>query len=285
MSAAEGPLGIIAGGGGLPLAIAKAASARGRPVFIAGIEGMADPAVEAFPHARFHLGKLGRLFGLLRDQGCRDVVIAGRADRPEISALRLDGTGLRSLPRILSILVGGDDTVLGGVVAFIEEQGFRVVGVGEVAPQLVAARGLIGRRRPSAREEADIATGLDALAKLGPLDMGQALVVLSGRIIAVEAAEGTDAMITRVGEVRKTGRITAKTPSGVLVKGPKPQQDLRVDMPVIGRGTIDRAAQAGLAGIAVVSGGVLLLDASELAQAADAASLFLTGVERTRHGC
>ncbi|MCB1492299.1 MAG: UDP-2,3-diacylglucosamine diphosphatase LpxI [Rhodobiaceae bacterium] len=271
------PLGIIAGGGILPLEIADTVARTGRKVFIAGIEGTADAGIAQWPHATFHLGALGSLFDMLRKAGCVDLVIAGRADRPDIASLRLDGKAIRSLPRILSMMIGGDDTVLSGVIRFIEDHGFRVVGAHEAAPSLVCGEALVGRRSLSKAEKADIETGFEALRRIGPLDIGQAVAVIGRRIVAVEAAEGTDAMIRRVGELRRTGRITGKAKTGVLVKAPKPHQDLRVDMPTIGPDTVDLAAEAGLAGIGVAASGVLIAQRAETESRIRQHGLFLAG--------
>lgn len=271
------PLGIIAGGGMLPFEIAAAARASGRAVFIAGIEGFVSDAVEDWPHGIFHLGTLSALFSMLKDAGCVDLVIAGRAERPKISSLRLDGKALRSLPRILSILAGGDDSVLTGLIRFIEEHGFRVVGVQDVAPGLIIGAEKIGRRRPGKSDEVDLGIGFAALRKMGPLDIGQAVVVINRRIVAVEAAEGTDATVGRIAALREAGRIQSKPGVGVMVKAPKPGQDLRIDLPTIGPETIDAVKAAGLAGLGIAAGGVLAAERREMEARIVKHGLFLVG--------
>jgi UDP-2,3-diacylglucosamine hydrolase len=153
-----------------------------------------------------------------------------------------------------------------------------VRGAHEIAPELVAAEGVLGRHRPGKRDHADIALAMKVAYRLGELDVGQGAVVSRGYVLAVEAAEGTDRMLARCGELRQWGRARSGRRMGVLVKRPRPGQEIRLDMPAIGPATIDRAAEAGLAGIGVMAGKVLLVDRSKLIEQADAAGLFVIGV-------
>jgi DUF1009 family protein len=274
-AAEEGPLAVIAGGGLLPVTLAEAAMAQGRAVHILGIRGEADPKIARFPHTWLKWGEVGKLFSTLEDHGCRDLVIIGAVTRPDLANVRFDFGAIRNLPFLLSLGVGGDDHVLSSVVRFLEGKGYRVYGAGEVAPELLAGEGPLGAKAPSQEDLADIATGFRVVAALGRLDVGQAAVVVRGRVLAVEAAEGTDAMIARCAELRKGGR--RRGPTGVLVKAPKPGQEERVDLPTIGPDTVERAAEAGLAGIAVTAGRVLIADRAATLGAADAHGLFLFG--------
>jgi DUF1009 family protein len=165
--------------------------------------------------------------------------------------------------------------VLSSVVRFLEGKGYRVYGAGEVAPELLAAEGNLGAKAPSPDDRADIETGFRVVSALGRLDVGQAAVVVKGRVLAVEAAEGTDAMLVRCAELRKGGRRRGL--AGVLVKAPKPGQEERVDLPTIGPDTVEMAAQAGLAGIAVAAGRVLIADRDATIAAAGQHGLFLVG--------
>jgi DUF1009 family protein len=269
-------LGIIAGGGGVPLAVASAAEAAGRPVVLLGIRGEADAAIERHRHHWLRWGEIGRLFDLLAREKVGDVVVCGAVNRPDFTAIRVDLGAILSLPKILSFMVGGDDTVLKNVVRFLEDRGYRVVGAHEIAPELVGGADLSGRIQPNADEEANIAVGIEASLTLGRLDIGQAVVAIGGRVVAVEGIEGTDELIGRVVDLRKRGRIKAATRSGVLVKAAKPQQDLRVDMPTIGPRTVEAVARAGLAGIAIEAGRVMIVDRAAAIETADATRLFLT---------
>ena len=276
---ARGPLGIIAGGGRLPLVVAESAKRDGRGVFVLAVKGYADPAVEAYPHAWIGIGQIGRCLSLLRGNGVRDVVLIGAIQKPDLMSIRFDWAVLGIIPRLLRVWRGGDDHVLSGVLDFLQDQGFNPVGAHEVAPELLMPAGLLTQSiRPNAAAEADIALGQRCLAALSPFDVGQALVVHDGRVLAVEAAEGTDQMLKRIADLRETGALPLKGRAGVLVKAPKEGQDLRVDMPTIGVNTVENANSAGLSGIAVASGRALLADPQTVVTAAEDAGLFLTGV-------
>jgi UDP-2,3-diacylglucosamine hydrolase len=271
-------LGIVAGGGALPIAVAEAAIAQGRTVFIAAFDGAADLAVTRYPHEWVRWGQVGKMLGLLKARGCRDLVIVGGIRRPNLWRARPDLGLLRNLPLIIGIATGGggDDKVLSGVVRFFEGHGFTVIGAHEIAPGLLAPKGAFGSPRPGDGDWADIALGFKVTRALGTLDVGQAAVVAHGYVLAVEAAEGTDAMLRRCRDLRQWGFSGA---SGVLVKRPKPGQEMRVDVPAIGPRTVQLAADAGLAGIAVAHGRVLLVDADELIAEAERRNLFIVGVD------
>jgi hypothetical protein len=276
---AEGPLAIIAGGGSLPLAVADAAIRRGRRAVIFAVRGWADPAaVERYPHHWIALVQAGRFQRLAHSEGCRDVVFIGAARRPPFRSLRIDLGTLRLLPAILRSYRGGDNHLLSGVAQGFEDHGFRIVGAHEVAPEILMPEGRIGSRGPAQRDLADIARGLDLLRAIGPFDVGQAAVVADNQVLAVEAAEGTDAMLARIVEQRALGRIPTPKGVGVLVKAPKPGQDRRFDLPAIGPRTVTEAARAGLAGIAVVAGSAIVAEPMEVAAAADKANVFVTGI-------
>jgi DUF1009 family protein len=277
-----GPLAIIAGGGALPITLAEAALAQGRPVHILGIRGEAEEKIARFPHTWLKWGEVGKLFATLEDHGCRDLVIIGAVTRPDLANVRFDFGAIRNLPFLLSLGVGGDDHVLSSVVRFLEAKGYRVYGAGEVAPELLAGEGQLGAKAPSQEDRADIDTGFRVVTALGRLDIGQAAVVVKGRVLAVEAAEGTDAMIARCAALRKGSGGRRRGLAGVLVKAPKPEQEERVDLPTIGPDTVERAARAGLAGIAVAAGRVLIADRAATLAAADAHGLFLFGQKLAR---
>ena len=250
----DGPLAIICGGGSLPYAVAEAVVGRGRGVVLFAIRGFADAsAVARYPHHWFALGQAGRFRRLARAAGCHDVVFIGSLVRPPISKVRLDWLTLMILPQILRSYRGGDDHLLSGLARIFEQLGFHLVAPQELAPEILAREGTLGRIDPSARDAADIARGLSLIASIGAFDVGQAVVVADNRVLAVEAAEGTDGMLDRVTTLRREGRIGVPDGVGVLIKAPKPNQDRRFDLPSIGPRTIEGVARAGLAGFAVVA--------------------------------
>ncbi len=267
-------LGILAGGGILPGRVAAAAQAAGRAVFVVGLDGYAEPPVIApYPHALARLGAAGRILALLRDNGVRDLVLIGPVRRPSILDLRPDAEGARLLARIGRAAFGGDDGLLAAIHRVLAEEGFRVVGAHEILTEAVGARGLLGRVPPDAQAQADIERGRGVLRALGAADVGQACVVQQGIVLAVEAVEGTDAMLARAAALARPG------PGGVLVKLVKPGQDRRTDLPTIGPETIRAAAAAGLRGVAFEAGGTILAEREAAIHAANRAGLFLLGTD------
>jgi DUF1009 family protein len=266
-------LGVIAGGGMLPVRVAAAAHAQGRRVFIVGLEGAADPALlRPFPHAFARIGAGGRIVALLREAGVSELVLAGPVKRPGLLELRPDAEGLMLLGRIgRAAFAGGDDGLLRAVGRVLEEEGFKLVGAHDVLRGGTAPEGTWTKLAPDAGHEADILRGVQVARALGRMDVGQAVVVQQGLVLGVEAIEGTDALIARVGALRRDG------PGGVLVKLLKPGQDFRMDMPMVGADTVKGATASGLAGIAVQAGQTLVSDLRAMIEAADAAGLFIVG--------
>lgn len=272
-------LAVVAGRGEYPLRVVEAALAQGAEVYVAALAGAADPSdYAAYDVGEYRLGQLGRFLDEIKRRGIGDIVMIGGLPRPSFGALAPELSTLKYLPHFARAFQGGDDHLLRGVVSFFEGQGLRVLGPADLAPDLVAPAGALGRHRPTAGARAAIATGFELLAALSPFDIGQAAIVADHRIVAVEAAEGTDAMIERIGALVEAGRLKLGKGDGVLVKAPKLGQDLRVDMPAIGPDTLTRAAAAGLAGIAVKAGSVLVGDRARLASLADASGLFVEGI-------
>lgn len=278
-SSSQEKIGIIAGGGGLPLSVARSAHEAGSPVHIIGIEGEADSSISEFPHSWMKWGEIGKLFQVLKAQEVKQIVIIGSVTRPDLSQVRMDFGAIKNLPFILSLMVGGDNSLLSGIVKFFEDKGFRVRGANEVAPDLVCPQGALGKLRPSKQDEADIQTALKVVTTLGPLDVGQGAVAARGHVIAVEAAEGTDAMLERCASLRQWGNSRWGGSTGVLVKCPKPTQEIRIDMPAVGPRTVELAVGAGLSGIALSTGNVLLAEKAKLIADADAAGLFVIGID------
>lgn len=270
-------LGIIAGGGELPIAIAQCASETGRAVFVAAFRGIADEAVMQFPHAWVSLGETGRTLAFFREHGCGDVLLAGKVSRPKWSEIRFDAKTLMKLPKIMAAAGKGDDALLRYFVEIIEDEGFRVVSAREAAPALVASAGVYGRIEPSERDKSDVELAAQVVRALGVFDVGQAAAVCEGLVLAVEAAEGTDAMIARVGTLSENLRGTPGKRRGVLVKARKPAQDGKTDLPVIGSHTLENAAAVGLAGIAIEAGSALVLNRKAMVETADRLGLFLYG--------
>ena len=275
----DSPLAVICGGGTLPFAVAEAVTRRGRRVVLFAIRGWADPQrVAAYPHHWAAFGQFGWFCRVAHREGCREVVFIGSMVRPAIWHIRPDFKTLRLLPRVLRIFRGGDDHLLKGVAGIFEEHGFRLVGAHQIAPEILMPEGPLGRELPQASDHADIATGMALLDVISPFDVGQAVVVADGRVLATEAAEGTDHVLARVAELRLSGRIALEPRRGVLIKAAKRGQDRRFDLPSIGPRTVEGAARAGLAGIAVRAGSTIVAEAERLREIADRERLFVIGV-------
>jgi len=271
------PLAILCGAGAFPLAVAGEARRAGREPFLVGVVGATDSAIEAYPHVWVRMGEVGKLFAALKARAIAEMVIIGAMARPEFSDLRLDWGAVKRAAELAQLFRRGDNGLLAGLAAIFEREGVRVVGAHEIAPRLLAPVGPIGARAVSAQDETDIAFGARLLEALSSFDVGQGAVVTAGRVLAIEAAEGTDAMLGRVAEVRASGRLRISGPAGVLVKAPKRGQDLRLDMPAIGPKTIAAAGKAGLRGVAVAAGHVLVLERECCVREADVAGLFVAG--------
>lgn len=270
-------LGIIAGGGDLPFQVAKACERQGRPYFILALEGFASPQLldENRPGTVVRMGAAGKSFDLLHQNGVTEVLMVGPVRRPSFSDLRPDWRAAKFFARV-GLRALGDDGLLRGVIKEIEAEGFRVVGVNDIlGEEILAPAGVMGRHQPDEQGWSDIARGMDVAIGLGALDVGQGCVVQQGIVLAVEAVEGTDAMLARCGPLRRDGA------GGVLVKACKPQQEERADLPTVGVLTVEAAHAAGLRGIAVSAGSALMVHRAQTIARADELGLFLVGLPET----
>jgi len=258
----QGPIALLCAGGALPFAVADAMRQAGREPLIVGMSGIADPGLDRLGARWLALGQLGKLFALLRRERCAGVVLIGAMQRPSLRSMRIDAVGWSYL------------------FDFLEDQGFPVLGAGEVAPELLAPEGRLGKAAPAPAMLEAATRGFACLDAISPFDVGQALICVGERIVAIEGAEGTDGLIERAGDLVRIGRLKGR--EALLLKGTKIGQSLKVDLPTIGPRTIERAAEAGLAGIVVEAGRVLVIEVEAVAAAADAAGLFLVGVKRDR---
>ncbi|MFN3514362.1 MAG: UDP-2,3-diacylglucosamine diphosphatase [Phenylobacterium sp.] len=272
-------LGLIAGGGNLPVEIAEHCEQAGRPFFIVRLKGFAGPEIARYPGADIGIAELGKCFKALKRAGCRAVTLVGNVERPDFAALKPDLRGLMALPAALAAARKGDDALLRVLVGEFEKEGFAVEGAHEVMGDLTLPGGPLGRVSPTPEQMADIQRALTVAREIGRLDVGQGAVVCDGLVLAVEAQEGTDAMLARVAHLSASLRGSPEAPRGVLAKAPKPIQETRIDLPTIGLNTIQRAAQAGLAGVAGEAGRLLVLDREAVIELADELGLFVYGVE------
>jgi DUF1009 family protein len=273
-------LGLIAGGGGLPLALAEHCRTTGRPLHVIRLRGFAGPELEPYPGDTAGIAEIGRIVRLAREAGCDALCFAGVVRRPDFVALKPDLKGLAWLPGAAMAAGQGDEALLRFLMQGFEREGFAIEGAHEVMGELVLPVGPLGRRAPKPEHETDIARALEVAQAIGALDVGQGAIVAAGLVLAVEAQEGTDAMLRRVSELPEDIRGTRARRRGVLAKVAKPIQEERVDLPTIGLATIEGADRAGLAGIVGVAGKMLVVEREAVARAADAAGLFVVGVAR-----
>jgi DUF1009 family protein len=278
------PIGLIACGGTMPREVADAIVRGGRRVFVVAVDEEADADFGSMPVVRVSWSKFGAAVAALRAAGVRDVLMVGRMTRPRLKDARPDFGFIAALPTVLKILTaGGDDALLRSVVALFEPRGFRVVGVADVAADLLLSGGHLAGPAPSVSDKSDIQLGMALIAALGPFDIGQGAIVANGRVIAIEGAEGTDRMIARVGAQRAGSDGSIGKRCGVLIKRAKPGQDVRLDLPTIGPDTVTAVNAAGLSGIAAQQDHVLVAHRAELKTEADRLGIFVVGVDGSTH--
>jgi DUF1009 family protein len=264
-------IGILAGGGTLPVLIRDACRRTHQAYHVVVFDGQGDPAVFADDsHAVIRLGAAGAAIKSLKSAGCDTLVLAGTIRRPGMKELRPDWWGVKFFAKSGAAALG-DDGLLTALIRALEKEGFDVIGAEDLIPEQLMPKGLIGNVKPTAAQVKDITTAIRAAKDLGARDIGQAAVVRAGEIIAEEDAAGTDAMLRKLAEHGNTG--------GVLAKTLKPGQERRADLPTAGSETVRNAAAAGLDGIVIEAGNAFLIDRDGTARAADAAGLFVLGVD------
>lgn len=271
-------LGLIAGGGALPLALATHCAAEGRPLFVIRLKGFADPALSTYDGGDAGLGEVGRIVRLARNAGCQALCLAGRVQRPNLAALKLDLKGAAIIPGLVAAARQGDEGLLRYLMGVLESEGFAVEGAHQVMSDLTLPLGPLGRRKPSPRDQDDIVKAIAIARAVGGLDAGQGAVVCDGLVLALEAQEGTDAMLRRVAELPSAVRGALRRRRGVLAKVAMPIQDERIDLPTIGPATIEGVDRAGLAGVVGVASKMIVLERQAVAAAADACGVFVVGV-------
>ena len=266
-------LGMIAGGGMMPVEIIKYCNENNIEIYVVGLEPFAaSEQLKDAPHSFAKIGEAGKIFKTFKNNGVKNIVLAGGIKRPAFSTLLPDWEGMKILAKLAAKSMG-DDSVFRILIAEIEQRGFKVVGIEEVVPGMMFAEGIYGKTKPSKEDMDDINRGITVAKALGAVDVGQAVVVQEGRVLAVEAVEGTDMMLSRAATVKQDGKAP------VMVKILKPGQDLRTDMPTIGLLTIEQLKKYGIKGIAVEAGGILLIEREAVIKKADEAGIFIIGVK------
>ena len=276
--AGQKTLAIVAGGGSLPAQVAEGAKAAGVQPIMLRLQGQGAEGAPGVASREFPIGAVGAMARWMREQGASEVCFAGAVRRPDFKSIRPDKVGLKALPSIVGAARMGDDALLSAVSDMFAGQGFTVVPPQRYAQHLLAPVGPIGRMDVPAGARGDIVKACEVAREVGRLDIGQAAVVCDGLVLAVEAQEGTAAMVARVGGLSEAIRGTPDLRNGILAKMLKPAQDGRTDLPTIGPDTVRAAAAAGIAGIVVEAGQSFVLDRAEVARLADAAGMFVLGL-------
>ncbi|MEI6573616.1 MAG: UDP-2,3-diacylglucosamine diphosphatase LpxI [Alphaproteobacteria bacterium] len=276
----QSDIAIIAGSGAFPFEIAYSLKENGQTPFLLCLRGFVgrDDSLHEFDHAYADMLDPQKILALLREKDIKRVILAGGVSRPGPMALLSIYSFFRNRDELKRIVSGGDDRILRGVIRLLEENNFAVIGVNEAAPKLLTNEGLLGSIKDTPSSNADIDMALSCLRMMSPYDIGQGVVVAQGRVLAVEGPEGTDEMLDRVRIMQKNRRVILEDGTAILVKASKQGQDHRVDLPAIGPRTIKNAKAAGLAGIAIAAGEVIIVNRNDTIKDADRAGLFVKGV-------
>lgn len=271
-------LGLIAGGGDLPASVAARCEAEGRPLYIVRLDGFADDSLLAWDGETLGIAQIGGILKALRRENCEAICLAGYVNRPDFKALKPDLKGATLLPGIIAAATKGDDALLRKILGVFEAEGFSVEGADDILGGYMLSLGALGAVSPNGNDMFDLKKAIHVAEKSGELDIGQGAVVCDGLVLAVEAQEGTDQMLLRVAGLPQDLRGSADHRKGTLAKAPKPIQDIRVDMPVIGPRTVELAAAAGLAGIGGFVDRLLIMDVAATRATADRLGLFIWGM-------
>ncbi len=265
-------LGIIAGDGSLP-----------RHVYDACIESKTDVVVIGLDHetnyeifadvevSRFPVYKVSKILKKLKDENVSHVTLAGKVKRADIPRLLLDIKGAKLFAQIVKYGLA-DNSILQTIIRFIEKEGFEIIAPEKVANEIVLGKGALTKAKPNKAALSDIKQGLKVLKGIATFDVGQSLVIQNGLVLGVEAAEGTDELLKRCGEIKQSGD------GPILIKISKPKQDRRVDLPCIGPETIKNAAMYGFKGVAAEAGSALILDEVSTIKLANQNKIFIVGV-------
>ncbi len=266
-------VGMLAGSGKMPLQIIKSCRERGVEVYVVGLQPFAvEEEFADSPHIMVRMGEVGKMLKWLKDNGAMDLVMAGGIKRPSLKELIPDWEGAKFLAKVGMKSIG-DDKLFRAVIEGLEERGFTVRGIEDVVPEMMFHEGIYGKVKPSSEDMSDIRRGIEVAKAIGAVDVGQAVVVQEGMVLALEAVEGTDMMLSRAASVKKQGKAP------IMVKIKKPGQDTRTDMPAIGIQTIEQLKKYGIGGIAVESGGILVIEREEVIRLADESKIFIIGIK------
>ncbi len=267
-------LGLIAGNGRFPFLVLDAARGAGHEVTVIALKEETFPelvdAAARPPAAAVHwisLGQLGKCISLLKDAGVTQAIMAGQVKHTKLFADIVPDLTLLGV--LMRLDARNTDALISGVANVLRDHGIELLDSTAFLAPLMAGSGVLTRRAPSDDERADLEFGYRVADVIAGLDIGQTIVVKSAAVVAVEAMEGTDAVIARAGELAGAGTR--------VVKVAKPNQDMRFDVPVVGVSTIETMKAAGATVLSVDAGKTLMIDGDAVVRAADAAGIAIVG--------
>ncbi|HEV3470195.1 MAG TPA: UDP-2,3-diacylglucosamine diphosphatase LpxI [Pyrinomonadaceae bacterium] len=253
--------GLIAGNGKFPFLVAEGARRAGVSLAVAAIKEETDPAIEKIADSLtwVGVGQLGKMIRFFKRQGVEKAIMAGQVRHVQIFSGALPD--VRMLRILISLPRRNTDALIGGVAAELAREGIELIDSTYFLQDHLPAEGVLTRRAPDARERGDLEYGLEVAREIARLDLGQTIVVRARACVAIEAMEGTDAVIKRAGELAR-GRLT-------VIKVAKPNQDMRFDVPVVGLPTVERMIEAGATCLCLTAGKTLMFDRADMLALAD----------------
>ena len=253
--------GLIAGNGKFPFLVVKGARKQGASLSVVAIKEETDKRIEAVAEKIIWvgIGQLGKMISFFKNEGVSKAIMAGQVKHIQIFSGALPD--LRMVKMLWNLPQRNTDALIGGVASEMEREGIELIDSTYFVQDQLAAAGVLTKRKPDEIERGNIEYGLKIANEIARLDLGQTIVVRAKACVAVEAMEGTDAVIKRAGELAK-GKLT-------VIKVAKPNQDMRFDVPVVGIPTVQTMIQAGATCLSVTAGKTLIFDRTEMMALAD----------------
>ncbi len=261
---------LIAGALGLPFVVRDSLIKSGYDVFVVGLKNFVDEKLN--PDIVIRLGAGGTAATALKKRGITDIVMAGAIGHPNLADIRPDWWSIKIAAKVL-MHDRGYDSLFQSLLSEIEKKGFHMVGVQDVCPDIILKAGVAGKIKPSSVDKKDIARAVECSHIIGDADIGQSVVV-DRLVLGVEGADGTDALLKRCAPLR----TNLKKQTGVFAKMKKPHQDVRVDLPAIGMGTMKSIKEAGLRGLVVDAKYCLFVEKEEVIKFADKNNIFIYAI-------
>ncbi|GHU12249.1 hypothetical protein FACS189449_05580 [Alphaproteobacteria bacterium] len=268
-------VGIICGNSNYPLLVARACVERNIRFCLLLLKDCVD--LDGFdelrvPYIRINLGEISKALNFFHENEVTEVIFAGGVKRPNFSGLSLDKKAASWVLKLGKAIFSGDDALLRKLSSLLEEEGFKILAGTDLLDDVFVKNGVLSKRHPSESDHEDIKKGFEIAKAIGKMDIGQSVIICDGITLGVECIEGTDALIDRCAQLRKSDH------GGILVKVSKPQQDCRLDLPTIGVDTINRLNKNDFSGVAVEAGKCIVINKKSVIEQVDNFSMFFCGV-------